>query len=142
YARQTEKPPATASVVPEPEVFTWTDQAWMQGRSRRHAPEAPISIYEVHLESWLRVDGDANLWEQVGARLINYAAGMGFTHLELLPITEHPFGGSWGYQPLGLYAPSARYGSPEDFAHFVDRCHGAGLGLILDWVPAHFPADT
>src|SRR5690606_35912231 len=82
------------------------------------------------------------IWDRIGTRLIDYACQMGFTHLELMPIMEHPFGGSWGYQPLGQFAPTARYGAPADFAHFVDRCHGAGLGVILDWVPAHFPSDA
>ncbi|TEA77586.1 1,4-alpha-glucan branching protein GlgB [Allopusillimonas ginsengisoli] len=142
YARQTERPPATASVVSDPEEFAWTDDAWMAHRALKQAPNAPISIYEVHVDSWLRQSGSTSLWEEMGARLIDYAVEMGFTHLELLPITEHPFGGSWGYQPLGLYAPSARYGTPAQFAAFVDRCHAAGLGLILDWVPAHFPSDA
>ncbi len=142
YARQTERPPATASVVSEAGEFVWTDADWMHDRARRQAPDAPVSMYEVHIESWLRQDSQSNVWEDAGARLIDYAVQMGFTHLELLPITEHPFGGSWGYQPLGLFAPSARYGTPAQFAGFVDRCHAAGLGVILDWVPAHFPSDV
>ncbi|VCU70758.1 1,4-alpha-glucan branching enzyme GlgB [Pigmentiphaga humi] len=141
-ARQAELAPATASVVADPQPFAWTDGAWMAGRAARHAPDAPLSVYEVHVGSWLHGEaGRAGTWEELGDRLIPYARGMGFTHLELLPIMEHPFGGSWGYQPLGLFAPTARYGSPRDFAAFVDRCHGAGLGVILDWVPAHFPTD-
>jgi len=141
-ARQAEKPPATASIVPDPEPYAWTDQAWMDGRAARHAPDAPLSIYEVHVGSWLgRGDGESNVWQQMAARLVPYARSLGFTHIELLPVMEHPFGGSWGYQPLGMFAPTARYGSPADFARFVDRCHEAGLGVILDWVPAHFPTD-
>ncbi|HWL28197.1 MAG TPA: 1,4-alpha-glucan branching protein GlgB [Burkholderiaceae bacterium] len=141
-ARQTEMPPATASVVPPPDAFAWTDREWMARRGRLQEADAPISIYEVHLGSWVRPeDEQGSVWRVAGTRLIEYAAAMGFTHLELLPITEHPFGGSWGYQPLGLFAPSARYGPPSDFAGFVDACHAAGLGLILDWVPAHFPSD-
>ena len=141
-ARQTELPPATASVVTDPEAFVWTDEKWMAGRASRQTPDAAISIYEVHLGSWMSGQGDDNVWNSVGRRLIEYTTGLGFTHLELLPITEHPFGGSWGYQPLGMFAPSARYGTPADFARFVDACHEAGLALILDWVPAHFPSDT
>ncbi len=141
-ARQTELPPRTASVVAASGDFSWTDQAWMDGRARRQSPDAPISIYEAHLGSWMSgPESGASLWSTIGPRLIAYVKDMGFTHIELLPITEHPFGGSWGYQPLGLFAPSARYGTPEEFAAFVDACHGAGLGLILDWVPAHFPSD-
>lgn len=140
-ARQTEMPPATASVVADPAEFEWTDQAWMAGRGKRQQPDAPMSVYEVHFGSWMAGDGEHSTWTGIGKRLIEYATFMGFTHLELLPITEHPFGGSWGYQPLGMYAPSARYGAPADFARFVDDCHNAGLALILDWVPAHFPSD-
>lgn len=143
-ARATEAPPSTASVVPEASAFVWTDDAWMTHRAMRQAPEAPISIYEVHASSWLRIveEGGRILnWDELGDRLIPYAVQMGFTHIEFLPLTEHPFGGSWGYQPLGLYAPTARFGQPSGFARLVDRCHHAGLGVILDWVPAHFPTD-
>jgi 1,4-alpha-glucan branching enzyme len=143
-ARQTEPPPATASVVAAPDRFRWHDEAWMASRAERHAPHAPISIYEVHLGSWIRHHerGHEQAWDEAINRLVPYVADMGFTHVEFLPITEHPFGGSWGYQSLGLFAPSARYGSPEGFARFVDAMHGAGIGVILDWVPAHFPTDT
>lgn len=143
-ARQTEPPPATASVVAAPDRFRWHDEAWMASRAERHAPHAPISIYEVHLGSWIRHHerGHEQAWDEAIDRLVPYVADMGFTHVEFLPITEYPFGGSWGYQPLGLFAPSARYGSPEGFARFVDAMHGAGIGVILDWVPAHFPTDA
>ncbi|ARP86436.1 1,4-alpha-glucan branching protein GlgB [Bordetella genomosp. 9] len=143
-ARQTEMPPATASVVPQPGEFTWTDGEWMAQRAARQAPDAPISVYEVHAGSWLprEGEGDGCVWDRLAERLVPYAKDMGFTHIELLPIMEHPFGGSWGYQPLGVFAPTARYGTPADFARFVDRCHAAGVGVILDWVPAHFPTDT
>ncbi|MCP1171441.1 1,4-alpha-glucan branching protein GlgB [Ralstonia chuxiongensis] len=144
-ARQTEPPPATASVVADPAPLRWSDDDWMQTRAERHKPDAPISIYEVHAGSWLRdlEDGGRNLhWDELADRLIPYVTALGFTHIELLPVAEHPFGGSWGYQPLGLFAPSARFGSPEAFARFVDRCHQAGLGVIVDWVPAHFPTDA
>jgi len=140
-ARAAELPPATASVVPDATPFAWHDAAWMQERAARQAPDAPLSIYEVHIGSWLDEPGGESLWNRLAAKLPGYARSMGFTHVELLPVMEHPFGGSWGYQPLGLYAPSARYGSPADFARFVDRCHAAGLGVILDWVPGHFPDD-
>ncbi len=143
-ARASEAPPSTVSVVASDVPFRWTDDGWMAHRAQRHAPSAPISIYEVHAGSWLRnleEDGRSLNWHEMADRLIPYALGMGFTHLEFLPIMEHPFGGSWGYQPLGLFAPSARFGSPSAFASFVDRCHAAGLGVILDWVPAHFPSD-
>ncbi len=143
-ARQTEAPPATASVVAAPDRFRWHDEAWMASRAERHAPHAPISIYEVHLGSWIRHHerGHEQAWDEAIDRLVPYVADMGFTHVEFLPITEYPFGGSWGYQSLGLFAPSARYGSPEGFARFVDAMHGAGIGVILDWVPAHFPTDA
>ena len=144
-ARQAEMPPATASVVAEDTTFRWTDEAWMSGRAARQAPDAPMSIYEVHFGSWRRpaADGSGGLagWNDTGDALIRYAVDMGYTHVELLPITEHPFGGSWGYQPLGLFAPTARHGRPAEFAAFVNACHAAGLGVILDWVPAHFPSD-
>ena len=144
-AQQTELPPATASVVASPEPFRWGDADWMRNRAARHAPDAPLSIYEMHLGSWMRPAHDASattVWDVAVDRLIPYLADMGFTHVELLPITEHPFGGSWGYQPLSLFAPSARYGTPEGFARFVDALHAAGIGIILDWVPAHFPSDA
>lgn len=143
-ARATEPPPSTVSVVASALPFPWTDQAWMAARAERQAPQAPLSIYEVHAGSWLRVleEGGRSLdWHELGDRLIPYALEMGFTHIEFLPVMEHPFGGSWGYQPLGMFAPSARFGTPAALASFIDRCHRAGLGVILDWVPAHFPSD-
>ena len=143
-ARATEAPPSTVSVVASDVPFRWTDDAWMAERARRHDITAPMSVYEVHAGSWLRILEEENRslnWHELGDRLIPYVTGMGFTHIEFLPIMEHPFGGSWGYQPLGLFAPSARFGSPAGFASFVDRCHAAGIGVILDWVPAHFPSD-
>ena len=144
-AQQTELPPATASVVASPEPFHWGDAEWMRNRAARHAADAPLSIYEMHLASWMWPAHDASaatLWDVAVDRLIPYLADMGFTHVELLPITEHPFGGSWGYQPLSLFAPSARYGAPDGFARFVDALHLTGIGIILDWVPAHFPTDA
>ncbi len=140
-AQQAERPPHTASIVASPEPFAWSDAEWIAGRAKRHAPDAAISIYEMHFGSWMHPEGGVS-WDNVAERLIPYLVDMGFTHLELLPVTEHPFGGSWGYQPLGLFAPTARFGSPDGFARFVDRLHGAGIGLIVDWVPAHFPTDS
>nr|WP_132141860.1 1,4-alpha-glucan branching protein GlgB [Luteibacter rhizovicinus] len=137
-----ELPPATASVVADPEAFRWTDQAWMKRRGELHHAGSPLSIYELHAGSWLRApDGGTLDWDTLGERLIPYVSGMGFSHIELLPISEYPFGGSWGYQPLGQFAPTSRFGTPEAFARFVDRCHEAGVGVIVDWVPAHFPTD-
>jgi 1,4-alpha-glucan branching enzyme len=142
-ATATEAPPSTASVVPYPIDHAWQDAAWMESRERRQAPDAPISIYEVHAGSWMHPpEGGQPSWDHLIRTLIPYVSGMGFSHVELLPISEHPFGGSWGYQPLGMFAPTARFGRPEGFARFVDACHAAGIGVILDWVPAHFPTDT
>jgi 1,4-alpha-glucan branching enzyme len=142
-ALATEAPPETASRVANPQSHRWADEHWMRERAARQASDAPISIYEVHAASWWRDSSGASpSWEGLADRLIPYAQGMGFTHLELLPIMEHPFGGSWGYQPLSMFAPSARFGAPEGFSNFVDRAHAAGLAIILDWVPAHFPTDA
>ena len=143
-ARAAEIPPATASIVAAPLAHAWRDAEWMAQRAARQASDAPVSIYEAHASSWLRPEGDPTGvldWNALGERLIPYVVDLGFTHLELMPIMEHPFGGSWGYQPLGQFAPSSRLGPPEGFARFVDACHQAGLGVILDWVPAHFPTD-
>ncbi len=143
-ARQTETPPQTASIVAQPDHYRWRDAEWMQRRGHRQATNAPISIYEVHLPSWLnsgQTRYETTLWDVAVERLIPYLVKMGFTHVELLPIAEYPFGGSWGYQPLGLFAPSGRFGSPQGLARFIDELHAAGIGIILDWVPAHFPTD-
>lgn len=144
-ARMTELPPGQASIVAPSPNFAWTDSDWMKARGERQGATAPLSIYEVHAASWLRPDGEeAGVldWDALADRLVPYVAELGFTHVELLPIMEHPFGGSWGYQPLSQFAPSARYGSPDGLARFVDVCHQAGLGVLLDWVPAHFPTDA
>ncbi|HKD76908.1 MAG TPA: 1,4-alpha-glucan branching protein GlgB, partial [Ktedonobacterales bacterium] len=138
----TEPPPATASIVMDPTPHAWHDVTWMQERSRRHDTNAPISVYEVHATSWFHPDGRIPTWHELAERLVPYVSEMGFTHVELMPVTEHPFGGSWGYQPLSLFAPSARFGSPDGFARFVDTCHRANIGVIIDWVPAHFPTDA
>ena len=144
-ARATERPPATSSIVPQPLAFRWSDADWMASREARQSPNAPISIYELHAASWLRPEHDKTAtldWIALAEKLVPYLSDLGFTHVELLPIMEHPFGGSWGYQPLSQFAPSARFGEPHEFAHFVDACHRAGIGVILDWVPAHFPTDA
>ncbi len=134
--------PSTASVVRATDNFAWSDAEWMAARAARDARRAPMSIYEVHLGSWRR--GEDNRWltyDELADTLVPYAVDMGFTHLELMPVNEHPLDASWGYQPVGLFAPTRRFGEPAAFARLVDRCHRAGLGVILDWVPAHFPVD-
>ena len=145
-ALQTEAPPRTASVVPDPTPFRWSDARWIEARAANNALlHAPLSIYEVHAGSWRRVaaDGDRSLnWDELGDQLLAHVSALGFTHVELLPVMGHPFSGSWGYQVLSQYAPQATFGSPAAFARFVDRCHAAGIGVILDWVPGHFPTDA
>ena len=136
-------PPATASVVRDITGYGWSDAKWMARRADAHARSAPISIYEVHLGSWRRKAGGRYIsYREAAEELVGYASDMGFTHLELLPISEHPFDGSWGYQPVGLYAPTVRHGPPHEFRDLVDAAHKAGLGVILDWVPGHFPDDA
>lgn len=143
FARQSEMRPKTASVVPDPTPFTWTDEKYLAERATRDWRRTPMSIYEVHLGSWRRrPDGGFLSYDQLAEQLVPYVADMGYTHIELLPISEHPYDPSWGYQPTGLYAPTARFGDPAGFARFVDAAHEAGLGVILDWVPAHFPTDA
>jgi 1,4-alpha-glucan branching enzyme len=138
-----EAPPSTASRVHGLVRHDWADDAWMEGRGPAQDRSAPISIYEVHLGSWRRGEGNSFLdYDRIADFLIPYVLDLGFTHIELLPISEHPFSGSWGYQPLGLFSPTARFGPPEAFACFVDRCHQAGIGVLVDWVPAHFPSDA
>ncbi|CAM9968008.1 unnamed protein product, partial [Chrysoparadoxa australica] len=140
-----EVPPLTASVVRDLSQYWWQDHGWMATRWQKHRIDQPISIYEVHLESWRRVPEDSNRslsYREMADQLVRYAADMGFTHIELTPVSEHPFGGSWGYQPVGLYAPTSRFGSPDDFRALVEATHEAGLGLIIDWVPGHFPTDA
>ncbi len=138
-----EKPPRTASLVWDLD-YQWSDHDWMQGREGRNSLHAPISIYEVHLGSWMRVPEEHNrplTYRETAPRLADYAQRMQFTHVELLPVMEHPFYGSWGYQTTGYFAPTARYGTPQDFMYLVDYLHQRGIGVILDWVPSHFPAD-
>ena len=141
-ARQAELPPATASVVAAVPSHHWHDQDWMKTRAERNAREAAISIYELHMGSWSKhQDGRFLSYRELGDRLVPYVADLGFTHIEVMPISEFPFDGSWGYQPIGLFAPTSRFGTPDDFRYFVDACHAAGLALWLDWVPGHFPTD-
>src|SRR5215831_15983468 len=138
-----EKPPRTASVVWDL-GYQWADQAWMSNRSNRNSLGAPISIYEVHLGSWMRMPEEHNRplsYRELAPRLADYAGRMHFTHVELLPVMEHPFYGSWGYQTTGYFAPTARYGKPQDFMFFIDYLHQRRIGVILDWVPSHFPSD-
>ncbi len=138
-----EQPPATASVVHGMPEREWHDREWMEARAARNDRSAPISIYEVHLGSWRRREDDGYLsYDELADQLIPYVKDLGFTHIECMPVSEHPFSGSWGYQPVGLYAPTSRFGNPDEFARFVDRCHQEGLGVIIDWVPAHFPSDA
>jgi len=150
YAFFAEKPPQTASVVYDLDNYEWTDDEWMKKRAEESVFDKPVNIYEVHLGSW-RQEPDDDPDSETGFRpysyrklaeeLVPYAKEMGYTHLELLPVMEHPYDGSWGYQVTGYYAPTSRYGTPEDFKYFIDTCHNNGIGVILDWVPAHFPKD-
>jgi 1,4-alpha-glucan branching enzyme len=139
----TEAPPRTASQVCTLD-YEWGDDDWMRSRRERNALDAPMSVYEVHLGSWRRDPADPQRlpnYREIAQPLADYVIEMGFTHVELLPITEHPFYGSWGYQTTGYFSPTARYGSPQDFMAFVDHLHRRGIGVILDWVPSHFPSD-
>ena len=143
FAFAAERRPRTASQVWNLSAYTWGDAGWMSDRAGRHTPTAPISIYEVHLGSWRRGSGDGRwlTYRELAVELTEYLVGMRFTHLEMLPIVEHPFDGSWGYQATGYFAPTSRFGTPDDFCHLVDTLHQAGVGVILDWVPGHFPDD-
>ncbi|ABG03292.1 1,4-alpha-glucan branching enzyme [Rubrobacter xylanophilus DSM 9941] len=143
YGFFAEQYPGTASIVWDLSRHRWEDGEWMERRGSRNAPDAPMAIYEVHLGSWRRrPDGSHLTYRELAEELVPYVAGLGYTHVELLPPMEHPFGGSWGYQPVGLFAPTSRFGPPEDFKHLVDAFHRAGVGVIADWVPAHFPEDA
>lgn len=139
-----EHPPRTASIVRDIEGHTWSDTGWMSKREAHHRIDQPISIYEVHLESWRRVpeEGGRSLsYLEHATTLVEYVKYMGFTHIELMPVSEYPFDGSWGYQPIGLFAPSIRFGTLSEFRSFIEACHAADLGVIIDWVPGHFPED-
>jgi 1,4-alpha-glucan branching enzyme len=143
YAVRDEVPPRTGSVVWDLE-YRWRDQKWMAARAEKQKAAAPMSIYEVHLGSWRRVPDENNrplTYREAAGALAHYAREMGFTHIELLPVMEHPFAGSWGYQTTGHFAPTSRFGTPQDFMYLVDTLHQAGIGVILDWVPSHFPSD-
>ena len=143
FARYAELPPATGSVVWGSPAFDWADESWMRQRASRNALDAPMSVYEMHLGSWRRsADGTMLDYRTLAPLLTDYLRGLNFTHVELMPVTEHPFYGSWGYQTTGYFAPTSRYGTPEDFKFFIDTLHRAGIAVILDWVPSHFPADA
>ena len=146
YGFAMELRPKTGSITFDLDSYTWQDSKWMEERSRRQSLESPISIYEVHLGSWRKLPdekwGSRYLsYRELADTLIPYVLEMGYTHIELLPIAEYPYDGSWGYQVLGFFAPTSRFGTPHDFMYFVDQCHQQGVGVILDWVPAHFPKD-
>src|SRR5574341_1153779 len=143
FALHAETPPKTASVTWDP-AYEWGDATWMAERGARNRLDAPISVYEVHLGSWRRVPEEGHRWlsyREIAPLLADYVKDMGFTHVELMPVMEHPFFGSWGYQVTGYFAPTSRYGTPQDFMYLVDHLHQRGIGVILDWVPSHFPAD-
>jgi 1,4-alpha-glucan branching enzyme len=145
YAFRSELRPNTGSAVANLETHHWSDADWLSQRSGKNWFQSPVSIYEVHLGSWRRVPEDHDRWltyRELGDQLIPYVKELGYTHIELLPIMEHPYDGSWGYQTLGYFAATSRFGSPSEFMEFVDRCHQAGIGAILDWTPAHFPRDA
>lgn len=144
YAVEMELRPSTASRVNLLSGFSWSDGEWMKRRASEDHGSKPMSVYEVHLASWARIPEEGNRWltyHEFAERLVEYVKQHGFTHIELMPIMEHPFDGSWGYQVTGYFAPTSRFGKPQDFMHFVDRCHKNGIGVLLDWVPAHFPKD-
>jgi 1,4-alpha-glucan branching enzyme len=144
YGFAAELPPRTANIVAQIDGYQWNDHEWMANRQTTNGLNAPMSIYEVHLGSWKKNHNGPTQWlnyRDLAHQLVEYCQKMGFTHLELMPISEHPFTGSWGYQTVGYYATTSRYGSPEDFMYFVDYCHQHGIGVLIDWVPAHFPKD-
>jgi 1,4-alpha-glucan branching enzyme len=140
YAVLSELPPATASRIWTLE-YEWKDAEWMRARAGRNGLDAPMSTYELHVGSWRRKDGNFLNYRDLAHALADYLQELGFTHVELMPVTEHPFYGSWGYQTTGYFAPTSRYGTPQDLMYFVDHLHEKGIGVILDWVPSHFPAD-
>lgn len=136
--------PKSASIVYDIDGYQWNDGEWMEKRPKTNWFESPVAMYEVHPGSWMRLSYDGDRWltyRELADTLIPYVMGMGYTHIQLLPVTEHPLDASWGYQTLGYFAPTSRFGEPKDFMYFMDRCHQSGLGVILDWVPAHFPTD-
>jgi 1,4-alpha-glucan branching enzyme len=143
YGQRFEERPKTASIVEPPADYAWRDADWLAARAAHDWQHSPMAIYEVHLGTWQRgPEGEFLNYREIGGRLVAYAKDLGFTHIELMPITEHPYDKSWGYQATGYFAPTSRFGSPDDFRWFVDHCHANGIGVILDWVPAHFPKDA
>jgi 1,4-alpha-glucan branching enzyme len=138
-----ERPPKSASVVADLSTYEWGDGEWMENRAQTDPLEKPFSFYEMHLGSWRRhANGEPLTYRELATQLVDYVKSMGYTHIELMPIAEHPYSPSWGYQVTGYFAPTARNGSPQDFMYFIDSCHKAGIGVIIDWVPAHFPKDA
>jgi 1,4-alpha-glucan branching enzyme len=143
YSFLCETPPKSASIVWDVDAYRWGDAEWMQTRAVTDCLKKPVSVYEVHLESWLRGPHNQTLtYRELARSLVEYVKRMGYTHIELLPVMEYPFSGSWGYQVIGYFAPTSRFGTPDDFKFFVDSCHQAGIGVLVDWVPAHFPKDA
>ena len=143
YAIHSQTAPETASILYKQENFSWTDEKWLKKRKEQNVLKSPVNIYEVNLASWRRYeDGNPFSYQKLGEELSEYVSDMGYTHIELMPIAEHPFDGSWGYQQTGYYAPTSRFGAPEDFKKFIDLMHEKGIGVIMDWVPAHFPKDA
>ena len=145
YAFYSEVRPKSASVVWNVDLYKWSDKEWMQAREKRNWFESPMSIYEVHLGSWRRIPEEGGRWltyRELAESLVPYVVQMGYTHVELMPVMEHPLDESWGYQTIGYFSVTSRYGTPDDFMYLVDRFHKAGIGVLMDWVPAHFPKDA
>ncbi|MBV9612358.1 MAG: 1,4-alpha-glucan branching enzyme, partial [Acidobacteriaceae bacterium] len=143
YGFSMETPPKSASIVADIDGYEWGDREWMDRRATTKMLESPMSVYEVHLQSWVRDENNQPLsYRQLASRLVEYVKRMGYTHIELMPVAEHPYAPSWGYQVTGYFSPTSRNGSPQDFMHFVDCCHQNGIGVIMDWVPGHFPKDA
>lgn len=142
YGAFFEPAPKNASIVWDSQKFKWTDDEWLKKRAKKDALRSPMSIYELHLGSWKKKNAfESPGYREIAAPLVEYLTRMGFTHVELLPVSEHAFYPSWGYQVTGFYSPTSRYGTPEDFQFFVNALHEAGIGVLMDWVPAHFPRD-
>src|SRR5271157_2351823 len=143
YGFLCETPAKSASVVWDIDRYRWNDALWMEQRARVDWLKSPVSVYEVHLESWMRgPQGKSLTYREMAVKLVEYVRQMGYTHVELMPVMEHPYSGSWGYQVIGYFAPTSRFGTPDDFKYFIDACHQAGIGVLVDWVPAHFPKDA